>query len=96
MSIGKTVDVLTAQQDKAFIQHPLIPSESVITDTGDVIVGVIPSDFDGDAEMDLLVMTKISNTARPVTLNIFWGEYDKQDKMPKLGTGLAFAIIYFI
>ena len=75
--------MLSARQDKSFIIEKLVtPADDRgdITDN-DVMVGIIPTDFNGDAEMDILVLTKDKSKLNgPVMLTIFWGKYDSKLK----------------
>ncbi len=66
------MDVLLARERKSFERRRVIPPES-----DDVITSVMPSDFDGDSYMDLLVTRKPKQqTDDRVNVQIYWGQND--------------------
>lgn len=75
--LGKTLHILQAEQDltkkrTAFTSKALISSR----DAGDTYISSLaPGDFNGDAQMDILVTRKKDGSARdsPVTVQIYWG-----------------------
>ena len=44
---------------------------------GDVVVSVVPADFDGDGGMDLAVVTKDKDKKGAVNTHILYGEHDQ-------------------
>ncbi|XP_041376450.1 T-cell immunomodulatory protein-like [Gigantopelta aegis] len=57
--------------DGHFTQYTLLDKKHF---PDSVITGVIPSDFDGDSQMDILVTCKSKGKkSTPVTVHIFWG-----------------------
>ena len=75
--VGKTLRILQAEQDvtkkrTGFTPKALISSK----DAGDTYISSLaPGDFNGDAQMDILVTRKKdgSGADSPVTVQVYWG-----------------------
>lgn len=66
------MSLFSAEKDGVFSKHVLIKSNSSNTD---IITGVMPADFDGDSQMDVLVVKgPPGEKASPVTVEIHWGD----------------------
>ncbi|XP_064610624.1 T-cell immunomodulatory protein-like [Liolophura sinensis] len=69
---GQNLTLLSAKKGGVFGKHVLIKSNSSSTD---IITGVMPADFDGDSQMDVLVVKRPSGkNVSPVTVEIHWGD----------------------
>ncbi len=62
------MDVLIANQENTYQRQVLLPAIMKYNDRP--MVGLIPTDFDGDAEMDLLVLRKSGNY---IEMHVHWG-----------------------
>lgn len=62
------VDVLLAQENKGYIRVPLIQA------SGGVITSVVPADFNGDVQMDVMLVTRdLTTNTGPYNVSIYWG-----------------------
>jgi len=60
--------VLLAQENKLYTRVPLIGV------TSGIITSVVPVDFNGDVQMDVMLVTReVNNKNGPYNISIFWG-----------------------
>ncbi|KAK2151457.1 hypothetical protein LSH36_362g02000 [Paralvinella palmiformis] len=65
---SRQVDVLLAQENKLYTRVPLIGV------TSGIITSVVPVDFNGDVQMDVMLVTReVNNKNGPYNISIFWG-----------------------
>ena len=71
---GQQVDLLVAQsREGGYERKTLIPPKKN-RDINSVITSVVPGDFDGDVQMDVLVTRKVIGVDNsPVSVDIYWG-----------------------
>ncbi len=71
---ARGVDVLLAKQDAPFHRTRLLQ----LSESAQVITSVVPGDFDGDVQMDLLLTLRQLGAERDdFTLVVYWGNQGK-------------------
>lgn len=77
---GTSVQVLlTSMEKEPFKIVPLLKNSSVIG----VINNIVPADFDGDTQMDLMVTRKDSSSPFSVQVQIYWGVLTTDSLVPE-------------
>ena len=82
-NLGQQLELLLAQKSKNdAYERVVLLSRSTLQQQN--ISSVVPGDFDGDAQMDILVTMK-SDDGKGVTVQVFWGkDYQSLGKTPIL------------
>ena len=71
--LGKTVDIMLASLETTYTRKTLIKAASEHKDH--VITSVVPGDFNGDTQMDVLVTWQQKDIKHgPITTEIYWGD----------------------
>ena len=70
---GQQVDLLVSKKNEnGYKREHLVPKKKN-GDSQSIITSVVPGDFDGDVQMDVLLTRKPIGAPRPVSVEIYWG-----------------------
>lgn len=73
-TLGTQIDVLLANEKNKKYQR-----KTLVTFNDSYVTGVIPGDYDGDLQMDILVTSsKTSSSDKTYNVDIYWSGTDKE------------------
>ena len=67
---AQRLDVLHAKENKPYMRS------TILTISNAVMTSIVPADFNGDAQMDILLVSRpIGHAQGPYNVSIYWGNH---------------------